>query len=128
MKRLAFSLTSIFLCVIFCLNISAMQSDTYSISIDNVEFIFNSNSVFSNEEQLRIAQALLSPSDNAQTYGLMCTLFGHKYTSEVVVTVTHNVNSSAPKCLRETWQLNVCSRCEHTEGTVIDSYYINCCP
>ena len=125
MKKI-FSFTMIcIICLCFCMNIAATTEQTDTI-IGNTEFIFAQDSIFTTEQQLNIAAKMLSESDS-QTYGLMCTLFGHKYTTEYVTTVTHNASTTTPKCLSETWELKVCSRCEHTEGTVIDSYYINCC-
>lgn len=65
--------------------------------------------------------------DDAATYGLMCTLFGHKLESSVVSTLTHNVRTSAPRCLKRTYSVEACTRCDYTSQTLLDSTYISCC-
>lgn len=60
--------------------------------------------------------------------GLMCTLFGHKLETGTVSTITHKVRTSSPRCLKETFDYEVCSRCdEYSEYTLIGSQYIVCC-
>lgn len=124
-KLISFAMICV-ICLCFSANIAATSDQTSTIVIGNIEFIFDNDSSFTAEQQLNIAEKMLNASES-QTYGLMCTLFGHKYTTEYVTTITHNASPTTPKCLSETWELYVCSRCDHTEGTVIDSYYINCC-
>lgn len=65
--------------------------------------------------------------DDTATYGLMCTLFGHKLESSVVSTLTHNVRTSAPRCLKRTYSVEACTRCDYTSQTLLDSTYISCC-
>lgn len=65
--------------------------------------------------------------EEAATYGLMCTLFGHKLESSTVQTITHNARTSAPRCLRKTYTVEICSRCDYSTKTLISSTYIYCC-
>ena len=128
MKRfISLILTVTFFCVCYCTNIGAAEIDSSVINIENKEIIFEENSSFSSEQKQHIIEHLLNSPSNVQTYGLLCTLFGHKYTTEVVETITHCASATAPRCLSETWEISTCSRCNHTEGTVIDEYYIECC-
>lgn len=59
--------------------------------------------------------------------GLTCTLFGHKLETGTTTTVTHKVSSTAPRCLRETFDYEICSRCDYSDYTLIGSVYIYCC-
>lgn len=61
------------------------------------------------------------------TYGLTCTLFGHKLETSTVKTVTHKVRSSAPRCLQKTYTYESCTRCDYEESTLIAQKYIACC-
>ncbi len=65
--------------------------------------------------------------DGISTYGLTCTLFGHKLESSTVRTVTHKVRTSAPRCLEKTYNYKSCTRCDYEESTLIASEYIACC-
>ncbi len=61
------------------------------------------------------------------TDGLWCTLFGHSYETSTVVTVTHCVRPSPPRCLQNTYEYKVCTRCGYTLSTLLSSIYIYCC-
>ena len=120
---LVFALT-----ISFCLHISAEGLDNNTIIIDNVHVIFSRNSALTDVEKQFIANHIVYGSSNAQTYGLICNLFGHKNTTEYVTTITHGINSTVPRCLEEEWKLIICSRCENVEETRLGYSYINCCP
>lgn len=65
--------------------------------------------------------------DDASTYGLTCTLFGHKIEGTVVSAVTHKVSSTAPRCVRKTYDYEACTRCDYETSELIDTEYIYCC-
>lgn len=65
--------------------------------------------------------------DDTATYGLMCTLFGHKLESSVVSTLTHKARSTDPRCLKRTYSVEACTRCDYTSQTLLGSTYISCC-
>lgn len=65
--------------------------------------------------------------DGVTTYGLTCTLFGHKLESATVSTVTHKVRSSSPRCLEKTYDYESCTRCDYESSTILTSKYIACC-
>ena len=65
--------------------------------------------------------------DDASTYGLMCTLFGHKLETSSAITITHNARTSDPRCLRKTYSVETCSRCDYSNSTLLGSSYISCC-
>ena len=61
------------------------------------------------------------------TYGLTCTLFGHKLESSVITTTTHKVRTTSPRCLEKTYNYESCTRCDYEESTLLSSIYITCC-
>lgn len=77
-----------------------------------------------------IAKQLLGIEvETTESYGLLCTLFGHKYGEESGVDViTHKVRTSAPRCRRERYLVKICTRCEDMVSTLMSQDYIFCCP
>lgn len=66
--------------------------------------------------------------DTTSTYGLTCTLFGHKIDSTTTTTITHKVSTTAPRCLKRTYLYEACTRCDDYEkSTLKSSTYIYCC-
>lgn len=100
--------------------------NTYNI--DNKTIIFDADSAFTIEEQQHIAQIIVTPENNATTYGLICTLFGHNNTTESVAAITHCVNEQSPRCLKEYFIVTTCSRCDESTVERASYCYITCCP
>ena len=65
--------------------------------------------------------------DETATYGLMCTLFGHKLETTTASTITHKERTSDPRCLKRTYAIDSCTRCDYTATELIASNYISCC-
>lgn len=68
-----------------------------------------------------------SHNDTAATYGLTCTLFGHKLESTTLTTITHKVRTTAPRCQQKMYDYEACTRCDYENSTLIGNTYINCC-
>ncbi|MBQ8015862.1 MAG: hypothetical protein IJ264_06740, partial [Clostridia bacterium] len=66
-------------------------------------------------------------NDGVTSYGLTCTLFGHKLESSVITTITHKAKATDPRCLEETYDTEACTRCDYANATLICSEYISCC-
>ena len=66
-------------------------------------------------------------NNNASTYGLTCTLLGHKLQSSMVDVVTHKVRTTAPRCVRKTYSYDACTRCDYEFSELVDTEYIYCC-
>lgn len=112
------------------ISISAYAEDanenTVTVTVNEVEFVFDADTSegFRNKA---IAHYFGHDDDGAETYGLTCTLFGHKLESSLVTSIKHNAKSTAPRCLQEKYNVEVCSRCDYTNRTLISSSYISCC-
>lgn len=66
-------------------------------------------------------------TDSATTYGLTCTLLGHKTESSTVYKITHEARTTSPRCLKKTYNYISCTRCDYEESVLISSAYIVCC-
>ncbi len=106
------------------------NSDVYTYEKDGLEYtVYFSGTSFSEEKRDAIAQRLIGASDGEiQTYGLMCSLFGHKLEEDTVGVITHKVRTYAPRCLDETYEVKACTRCDYQEKTLIVGVYRDCCP
>lgn len=65
--------------------------------------------------------------DGISTYGLTCTLLGHKLETTIVSKTTHKVRSTSPRCLKKTYDYSTCTRCDYEESVLIGNEYISCC-
>ena len=110
-----------------CFTTSASAA-TYTYELGNVTVIFDENSTLDEQTQKAIAEYLVYGGEQPTTYGLWCTLFGHSYETQTVITITHCVYDTEPRCLKEIYDVDVCTRCEHTVSELIGSAYITCCP
>lgn len=99
--------------------------NTVTVTVNDVEFIFEADTT--EDFRNKFISHYFSHDDGAAAYGLTCTLFGHKIESSVVTAVTHKVNSTDPRCLQETYNVETCSRCDYTNKTKLSSAYISCC-
>lgn len=61
------------------------------------------------------------------TRGILCTLFGHKLETGTTKTITHKVRATSPRCLEQTYEYEICTRCDYSNYTLISSRYIVCC-
>ena len=127
-KIIAFimAVVSLFSVMTFSAFANDAAEETVTVTVDNTSFIFNSNT--SDEFRSRFIAEYLNPvDDGAETYGLTCTLFGHKLETNVLTVVTHKKRTTDPRCLEETYNVETCSRCEYSNKTLISSRYISCC-
>ena len=98
-------------------------------SYGDIEIIFEEDCAFSEEMKQKVAEYIVNGDDGATTYNLLCTLFGHKETVELVATITHKVDSKNPRCLQQFWDVHGCTRCEEALGMdFLSETYIECCP
>jgi hypothetical protein len=130
MKKIITLITAIILSIFACINVSATESDITVITLNNVDVKFSSNTSLTFEEKQIVAEKLVYGDEyqNVETYNVLCSLFGHKYTTEIVTTINHRVDSTAPRCLEVCSEVSLCSRCGDTTQTIISEVYIHCCP
>ena len=109
---------------------SASENPVVVITTEDAEYTVEfENANLAQEQREAIAHNLVfGKDDNIQTYGLMCTLFGHKTEENKVSVITHKVRSSSPRCKREMYTVTTCTRCDYQEQELTSTSYIVCCP
>ena len=123
----AFSLLltfAILLCVVV-IPANATEAETH----EHIE-IYIENENISEETEAKIIAFYTNggeEQDDFSTYGLTCTLFGHKLESSVVRTITHKARTTAPRCLQKTYNYESCSRCDYENSVLASQKYIYCC-
>ncbi len=118
----------------FILICCGMHASAYAEYIEN-DNVYNADGITiyfeeglsDREKALIIAELTGEKADAASARGLTCTLFGHKLTTTQTVSIRHKVYSSAPRCVRDTYTVDVCSRCDYTSSTLSGSERIYCC-
>lgn len=129
MKKLFIALLALLLISAFSVSSFAATEENYMYNIGSVTVIFDENDTWDASTREAIAHRLVYGDDTAiSTYNLLCNMFGHKYETKGVTTVTHCAQSSQPRCLEEVFNISLCSRCgdQLTERT--GYCYIYCCP
>ncbi len=125
---LVLAITSVFSLATFSASAESADENTTVIVRGDVEYIFEAGV---SEDLINSFITLCEEEDHdcedASTYGLMCTLFGHKLESSTVQTITHNAASTAPRCLKKTYTVSACTRCDYSTKTLKNSTYIYCC-
>ncbi len=104
---------------------NAAEADTN----EHIE-IFIENEDISEEAKEKIIAFYTNGGEEKEgvaTYGLTCTLFGHKIESSAVSTITHKVRTTSPRCLKKTYDYESCTRCDYEESTLKIQEYITCC-
>lgn len=109
----------------------------YQYDIPEVTVVFPSSVEIPINIQNRIADELagigisssLPCKSGENPDNILCTLFGHKFSSPVSVTATHHkVRQYDPRCILELYHVLYCTRCDYTESQLVASSYISCCP
>ena len=126
-KKITTILIAIMLFMAMSLNAAASYTP-YTYTIENKTIRFNPDTTFDETTREYIANYLAYGTHESTTYGLTCTLLGHTYEASLVTTITHCASDTNPRCLEETYKVQICSRCDHTTTRLINSHYITCCP
>ncbi len=104
----------------------ADEANEITVTVNETVFVFDADTTEDFRNKF-IAHYFNHDDEGATTYGLTCTLFGHKIESSVVNAVTHKAKATSPRCLRETFDVETCSRCDYVKSSLITSDYIVCC-
>ena len=104
---------------------NAAEADTH----EHIEIIIENESI-SEETKEKIIAFYTNGGEEKEgvaTYGLTCTLLGHKLESSKVYKITHKVRTESPRCLKKTYNYDACTRCDYEKSTLVSSAYIICC-
>lgn len=124
------NLFAILLALALLVSTFIIQTSAKESTNDNVEIII-SNENISTETKEKIIKHFASgepvSSEIETTYGLTCTLLGHKLESSTVAVVTHKIRTTSPRCVRKTYDYEACTRCDYENSELVDTEYIVCC-
>lgn len=135
-KHIFLVLTSLLCLFALCFSASADSLKTAPTLLDSADttVVFREDTPFTAEQQQRIRFYLLTGEDlndngTAQTQGLLCKMFDHKYEyNDKVTTVYHREVKVPPRCHEVINLVYMCSRCGDMYTTFYDEDYIFCCP
>ena len=131
MKRIIAIIFATLLILSLTIASSASNAKGNVILFDKYTVEFSADSIFCIEKQEYLANCLVGYDDNDEsstTYNLLCTLLGHKTTTESVTVIEHCVRDTQPRCYRTIQELTVCTRCEEIVDTnIISEVNIYCC-
>ena len=124
-KILSFILVTAMLACIFIIPANAAETEAH----EHIEIIIVNPNI--SEEAKEKAIAFYTNGGEEQegisTYGITCTLLGHKLESTIVYKITHEVRTTAPRCLKKTYDYAACTRCDYEESVLVGNEYIFCC-
>ena len=129
-KLLAMALALTTLLTVFIMPVGATEEQT----TEDIEIVIMNEDI-SEEAKEKIYSYYSEPDhnhenteDDATTYGLICSVIGHKIDTSAVYTISHKARATAPRCLKKSYKHEVCTRCDDYEkSTLLSSTYINCC-
>ena len=107
---------------------AAETEDTHNH--DNIEIYFEDENLSEEFKAKATAYFLNGGSesdDETTTYGLTCTIFGHKITTSTTHIYRHKVRTASPRCVRETYAYDSCERCDYEASVLLSTVYIHCC-
>ena len=95
----------------------------------NVEIIINNDVSEETKSKIENYFAAGEPvnNDGRTTYGITCTLLGHKLEGTTVEVTTHKVRATSPRCVTKTYDYETCTRCDYETSTLMGTEYIVCC-
>ena len=79
------------------------------------------------EVQAQILAYFYGGMQNEPKRNILCDLFGHKNTTSTSVTVSHNVYTTSPKCVQNSYITYTCTRCGNVETVLQESRRISTC-
>lgn len=129
MKRILTTLLAIIIALSLPLSAAAINNAQGIYTVNGITVEFSENSLFTPEEQAVITQLIVDGIDNssATTYNVLCTLFGHKTTTETIGVIEHCYREAQPRCLKTIEDVTACSRCDYVSIDVVSTYYVVCC-
>lgn len=130
-KILAIILTvaSVFSVMSFTASAEETTEDVIVITRGDVDYIFEAGVSQDHIDSfiLLCEEDIDCTCEETSTYNVICTLFGHKLETSTASTVTHKARTTAPRCLKKTYTVESCTRCDYSTKTLKNSQYISCC-
>lgn len=118
-------LAIVLLSCMFIVPVNAAETETH----EHIEIIIENKNISEETKEKAIAFYTNGGEEKngAATYGITCTLLGHKLESTLVYSINHEVRATSPRCLKKTYDYATCTRCDYEDSTLVSSVYIICC-
>ncbi len=120
------------LIIMLSVNVLALTSSTGTFAFPEEDKVvtFDENTTLTAEQQQMVAERLVygAPADDGASTYAWCWLTGHDYTYDVVLVVTHKKSAYSPRCYRESYNVETCTKCDHMSEEFLTGVYIVCCP
>ena len=128
MQKMKIVLSVILVSQMLFVNVSGSNSETRIIEYadEGITVIFEDTVYNDTAQYKQIADRLVYGEEYPVKTISWCWLFGHDIQSSTVSVITHNVSSVSPKCLRQTYSVDTCSKCDYYSEELISSVYIVC--
>lgn len=114
---------------LFCTEAFAVEeSPKFNYTVNGVEYtVVFRETVLSVQEQERIAKFIVGVEpDNTEAHSSnTCT--SHSLTTSTLNVIAHKVNSTSPRCRKDTYLVNSCTKCDYYTKKLLYSKYIVCC-
>lgn len=124
-KLLSLILAIAMLTCIFIMPANAAKTE----AVDHIEIVIENKDI-SGETEKKIIAFYTNGGEEKEgvaTYGLTCTLLGHKLETSRVYKIKHKARTTSPRCLKKTYNYSTCTRCDYEESVLAKSEYIACC-
>lgn len=124
---------AIICCIAFSLSFSAnaISETEFYYQDEDVTVTFDVESSLSADQKQFIADKIVAGDplvyDGISTYSL-CWLTGHDIITEAVFAVEHKVSETNPRCKKDTYSVESCTKCDHMEYELVSTMMILCCP
>ena len=125
---LILAIASVFSLATFSASAEGAAENTVVITRGDTDFVFEAG--VSEDLMNSFIHSVETDCDDCEdtaTYGLMCTLFGHKLETSTAYTITHKASATDPRCLKNLYSVAACTRCDYTTKELISTEYISCC-
>ena len=117
------------LCCVSSISSAAEEPPSCFVYENGVEItVYNDNLSYKEKKIIADFVAYGEFSETYSTYGLAC-IFGHKLEKTYVDEVIHNSYSTSPKCLKNTYIVEMCTRssCDYITKELSSSKRISTC-
>lgn len=126
-KKIITIFVAIALLFALCVNASASSSQ-YIFEVGNVTVMLDPDNTLSERAKTNIVNYLTGNESGIATRSILCSVFGHKFETSTASRILHRVNTTAPRCKKETFEIETCTRCDYSSATLVSYEYIFCCP
>lgn len=118
---------SVFSLATFSASAENADEDTTVIVRGNVEYIFEAGVSDDHINSFIESCENEHGDEEASTYGITCTILGHNLEASTVISTQHKAYETAPRCIKNIYKVETCTRCDYSKTTLMSTQYVFCC-